>query len=65
MNGECFASPMNCFMKENYYSAFNDTDKYFGSNGSFFDNSIKEGSFEANPPFIPELMVGMVDHMEN
>jgi hypothetical protein len=53
---ECFASPFNCHWKT-YYSAFYDTDHYFGSKGSFFDNfNETEGSFEANPPFILCIM---------
>lgn len=65
IEAECFASPLNCHIG-NYYSAFKDTDKYFGSNGSFFDNFYpKYGSFEANPPFIAPLMNAMVDRFEH
>jgi phosphorylated CTD-interacting factor 1 len=60
---ECFASPLNCTFA-NYGSLFPDIDSYFGSFGSFFDwnNELdsKDGySFEANPPFIPEIMLEM------
>jgi phosphorylated CTD-interacting factor 1 len=60
---ECFASPLNCTFA-NYGSLFPDVDSYFGSLGSFFDwnNELhsKDGySFEANPPFIPEIMLQM------
>lgn len=60
---ECFASPFNA-RYGNYCSAFLDTDAVFGSRGSFFAFRPKEGCFEANPPFIPKLMVAMCAHME-
>lgn len=66
--GECFASPLNCRLPS-YCSAFDDLDGYctsdsvvgtdcirwFGSAGSFFNAFPTEGSFEANPPFIPQV----------
>lgn len=53
---ECFASPLNSYLN-NYYSAFYDTDKFFGSKGNFFESFFpKIGSFELNPPFVLELM---------
>ncbi|KAK8816637.1 hypothetical protein WA538_002498, partial [Blastocystis sp. DL] len=55
---ECFASPMNaCPIINSFCSRFPDTDVYFGSQGSFFDYSIEEGVFEANPPFVEECMI--------
>jgi len=60
---ECFASPLNCRYSR-YCSAFEDTDAAFGSLGSFFNFWPRKGSFEANPPFVPELMSKMVEHME-
>jgi len=51
---ECFASPLNCRFGR-YCSAFPDTDGCFGSLGSFFDFWPLEGSFEANPPFVPAV----------
>jgi len=60
---ECFASPLNSYFAH-YCSAFPDTDSSFGSLGSFFDLERAEGSFEANPPFVPEVMDAMVDRME-
>ncbi len=52
VEGECFASPLNHRL-DKFYSAFPDTDKCFGSLGSFFDDDNKHmvGSWEANPPF--------------
>ena len=54
---ECFASPLNC-RYTTYCSAFPDIEHSFGSLGSFFDDAFfpLEGSFEANPPFVPETM---------
>eukprot|EP00951_Prasinocladus_malaysianus_P017748 scaffold140340_cov39-Prasinocladus_malaysianus.AAC.1 len=60
---ECFASPLNCYFGS-FCSAFPDTDGVFGSVGSFFDFCPSGGSFEANPPFVPELMSAMARHME-
>ena len=52
VEGECFASPLNHRLPK-FYSAFPDTDRCFGSLGSFFDkdNNQMTGSWEANPPF--------------
>jgi phosphorylated CTD-interacting factor 1 len=50
VGSECFASPLNSVC-EHYCSLFVDTDKYFGSRGSFFDFTPTVGSFEVNPPF--------------
>lgn len=56
---ECFASPLNNTM-DVYYSKYYDTDRYFGSRGSFFDNFKEtQGYYEANPPFI----VSVIDKM--
>ncbi|RNF05948.1 putative phosphorylated CTD-interacting factor 1-like [Trypanosoma rangeli] len=53
---ECFASPLNCTLSR-YFSAFPDTDAFFGCCGNFFASPPLvplEGdplSLEANPPF--------------
>lgn len=63
---ECFASPLNC-RYERFCSAFPDIERRFGSLGSFFDGSSFdpfEGSFEANPPFVPETMIAMGKKLE-
>jgi phosphorylated CTD-interacting factor 1 len=57
---ECFASPFNA-NAEVYWSAFPDTDCFFGSQGSFFEALgsplvTAGGSFYANPPFVEEYM---------
>lgn len=59
---ECFASPFNCRYGA-YCSAFGDIDGAFGSIGSFFDFQPKKGCFEANPPFLPQLILKMAQHM--
>jgi len=67
IKGECFASPLNT-QSEWYCSAF-DIDKVFGSKGSFFkihetsNISSVGGSFEANPPFIEEIMLAMFHYI--
>ena len=61
---EAFASPLNATHLEGYCSAFGDVDAHFGSLGSFFDFHPSEGSFEANPPFVPEVMLKAVEHAE-
>lgn len=63
---ECFASPLNC-RYERFCSAFPDIETRFGSLGSFFDDEAFdpwEGSFEANPPFVPEIMIAMGTKLE-
>uniref|UniRef100_A0A0G4GE53 PCIF1 WW domain-containing protein n=1 Tax=Chromera velia CCMP2878 TaxID=1169474 RepID=A0A0G4GE53_9ALVE len=60
---ECFGSPLNCWWPR-FCSASVLTDSFFGSQGSFFDFRPSSGAFEANPPFVPEVMSSMVEHME-
>lgn len=59
---ECFASPLNARYAR-FCSAFFDVDKYFGSLGNFFGHGFKPraGSFEMNPPFVPETMLAAVE----
>ena len=59
---ECFASPLNS-RYPHFCSAFPDTDAPFGSVGSFFNFKPRAGSFEANPPFVPNLILKMAEHM--
>ena len=63
---ECFASPLNC-RYGTFCSQFKDVDAHFGSLGSFFDPRFAptEGSFEMNPPFVPETMSLAVEKLEN
>jgi hypothetical protein len=65
---ECFASPFNR-NAEVYWSAFPDTDCFFGSQGSFFtalaSPLVQEGGcFFANPPFVEEHMQLLREHVE-
>jgi len=65
---ECFASPFNR-NAEVYWSAFPDTDGFFGSQGSFFtalqSPLVQEGGcFYANPPFVEEHMHLLREHVE-
>lgn len=65
---ECFASPFNKNTAV-YWSAFADTDRFFGSHGSFYTalNSalVQEGgSFYANPPFVEEHMQLLQEQVE-
>jgi len=59
---ECYASPLNHCL-ESYGSAFIETDRFFGSKGSFLDQRPLEGGFEANPPFLEEVMAPMAMHV--
>lgn len=62
---EGFASPFNGCLTS-FGSAFLALEWHFGSVGSFMDYSFRQGGFcEANPPFSPAIMNGMVDHIEN
>jgi hypothetical protein len=62
VRNEGFASPFNARLldKKNakFYSLFPDTDKPFGSGGSFFHLSepVNEGHWSLDPPFLPEIM---------
>ena len=61
---ECFASPLNA-RSAPFCSGFVDTDAAFGSVGSFLTFRPSQGAFEANPPFVPALVVAMADHMRS
>jgi hypothetical protein len=61
---ECFASPFNCRWPS-FCSALPLLDTPFGSLGSFFTFSPTTGSFECNPPFVPEVMSAMLRHIED
>ncbi|PHJ16644.1 phosphorylated ctd-interacting factor 1 [Cystoisospora suis] len=64
VNCELFASPLNVHL-DSYCSMFPDIDVMFGSQGSFFDPdfNVREGSFEANPPFDEVVMARMVTRL--
>jgi hypothetical protein len=61
--GECFASPLNHRL-DKYYSAFPDTDKCFGSLGSFYKSYGMEGSWECNPPFDTKSVVKALEQIK-
>jgi phosphorylated CTD-interacting factor 1 len=63
VHAECFASPLNCRFAT-HCSAFADTDRPFGSLGSFFKFTPDEGSFEANPPFEEIVMARCATHID-
>ena len=57
---ECFASPLNR-NADVFWSGFADTDRFFGSHGSFFESwtsplVTEGGGFYANPPFVEEYI---------
>jgi len=60
---ELFASPLNARAAP-YCSAFPDTDRAFGSLGSFLAFRPASGAFEANPPFVPLVVDAMCAHFE-
>jgi Phosphorylated CTD interacting factor 1 WW domain len=59
---ECFASPFNCRYAP-FCTAFPDSDAVFGGAGSFFAFKPQRGSYEANPPFVPVVMLKMAHHI--
>jgi len=61
---ECFASPFNRQMGS-FNSLFFETDMFFGSYGSFYDFHPRSGSYEVNPPFDPDTIVKMFQHVES
>lgn len=63
VTAECFASPLNAHFPS-FCSAFPDTDRHFGSQGSFFDWTPLRGAFQANPPFINATMLAMAQRMD-
>jgi len=59
---ETFASSINNYFN-NYCSLFWDIEKYFGSNGMFFQTTFKEGTYTVNPPFDELLIYYMALHL--
>ena len=55
LNIECFASAINT-STEHFYSIYYDIEKYFGSNGSFFNSNIKKGCYSFNPPYQKDII---------
>ena len=61
ITAECFASPLNARLSA-YCSAFADTDRHFGSLGSFLEYWPTGGSFEVGPPYDHEVIRLAFDH---
>jgi len=55
LNFECFASAINSSL-QNYCSIYYDLEKFFGSNGNFFNISLTEGTYSFNPPYQKDIM---------
>ena len=55
LNFECFSSAINSSLK-NYCSIYYDLEKFFGSNGNFFNIDLIEGTFSFNPPYQKDIM---------
>jgi hypothetical protein len=58
VNFELFGSGINRYY-DNYCSLFYDLEKYFGSQGNFFNIELIEGLYFANPPFDEDIMEQM------
>ena len=56
VNFELFGSAINT-VSDNYCSLFYDIEKYFGSNGNFFDIQIDSGIYWCNPPYDDTIML--------
>lgn len=65
LNFECFASAINSTF-DSYCSIYYDIEKYFGSNGSFFNINPISGTYGFNPPYQKEVMdKGMYKILDN
>ena len=57
---EGFASPLNSRLmgrpNAKFCSLYYDTDKHFGSMGSFFGKKMRKGNWAVNPPYIETIM---------
>jgi len=55
LNYECFASAINTNTKL-FCSLYYDVEKYFGSNGSFFNTKFFDGCYSFNPPYQKDII---------
>ena len=55
LNYECFASTINSTF-DKYCSIYYDVEKYFGSQGSFFNMTPISGTYGFNPPYQKDVM---------
>lgn len=64
VNFELFGSAINT-VSTHYCSLFYDIEKYFGSNGNFFDINIEKGVYWCNPPYDDTIMTNAVNKLIN
>ena len=62
VNFELFGSAINT-VSTHYCSLFNDIEKYFGSNGNFFDIKLDSGVYWCNPPYDDTIMKNTVNKL--
>ena len=62
VNFELFGSAINS-ISTNYCSLFYDIEKYFGSNGNFFDIKLDSGVYWCNPPYDDTIMKNAVNKL--
>jgi hypothetical protein len=62
VNFELFGSAINT-ISTNYCSLFYDIEKYFGSNGSFFDIKLDSGIYWCNPPYDDTIMTNTANKL--
>jgi len=62
VNFELFGSAINT-VSTNYCSLFYDIEKYFGSNGNFFDIKLESGVYWCNPPYDDTIMKNTVTRL--
>lgn len=62
VNFELFGSAINT-VSMNYCSLFYDIEKYFGSNGNFFDIQLDSGVYWCNPPYDDTIMTNTADKL--
>jgi hypothetical protein len=55
--------PAGVFASRSFHSLFLDTDRFFGSLGSFFQYPLTMGSFEVNPPFDSHSVQACILHI--
>jgi hypothetical protein len=64
INVELFGSPFNVSVPT-YCSPFPDIERYFGSQGSFSNHSLKSGmEYAANPPYDVKIVLQMAEWLE-
>ncbi len=64
VNFELFGSAINT-ISSNYCSLYYDIEKFFGSNGDFFNIEINSGIYWCNPPYDDTIMIKTVNKLIN